>query len=777
MALPRSRVTLRVRLGRITVQSTAGNLLSDCFSTDTNCLWRCCRPMWAPLTTGLEFRKAKWGCSWMKDARYSCTIRFGPFEADLETAELRKAGTKLALQVQPFQVLAILLKHPGKLVTREQLQSQVWPKDTFVDFDHALNTAITKIRLVLGDDAEHPTYIDTLPRRGYRFIAKVETPRTEPPECGATGGSGRAPRHGWLSAIAASAAACLLFTLVAWLLTRNPSTPAPIEVVPLVTLHGFQGFPAFSPDGNQVAFAEYEENSGAERVPENGAAVYTTLIGGDRPLRLTAKSDVCCPTWSPDNRRIAFMRFLKEGFTINVISALGGAEKTLYTAPSGLRGMCARLDWSPDGKWLAFPNPATHELRARIALISLDDLSVQPLTSPAAQEYDCEPAFAPDGLRVAFERGSVGGLAKDLFVVPVSGAEPRRLTFDNSRGGYPAWTQDGADIVFSSNRGGPMNLWRISANGGSPQPVAGVSAPARGASILRKGNLLAYEHVSWTTGIWRISLRDQTHSAGGATSVTSARGMTNGRPSISPDGKKVVFESDRMGFSDIWYCDISDSSCSQLTSLHGTAGTARWSPDGQRIAFEFQSQHYYDVYVLEVADGRPRRLVTFPEGDNGAPNWSRDGKWIYFYSSHEEGPLQLWKVPFQGGLPVRVTRNGGVYAAESHDGRFVYFSKMEQPGIWRISLDGGKEQRILDQPEGWRWYNWALAPGGIYFVSQVDDEKSKIEFFEFATRRRTLIDTADKLGFGLALAPDGKSLLYDRTESEDYEITLVKNFH
>ena len=729
------------------------------------------------LTVGLEFRNAKWGCSWMKDARYSCTVRFGTFEADLETAELRKAGTKLALQVQPFQVLAILLKHPGELVTREQLQSQVWPKDTFVDFDHALNTAITKIRLVLGDDAEHPTYIETLPRRGYRFIATVETPCAEPAEFAPKDASDRTPRHGWLSAIAAAVAACLFFTLVAGRLTRNSSSSATIEVVPLVALHGFQGYPAFSPDGNQVAFAEYEVNSGAERVPENGAAVYTTLIGGDRPLRLTTKSDVCCPTWSPDNRRIAFMRFLKDGLTINVISALGGAEKTLYTVPSQLRGMCARLDWSPDGRWLAFPNPATHELSARIALLSLDDLSVKPLTSPDAQEYDCEPAFAPDGLRVAFERGSVGGLAKDLFVVPVSGGEPRRLTFDNSRGGYPAWTQDGADIVFSSNRGGPMNLWRISANGGLPQPVAGVSAPARGPSIPRKGNLLAYEHVSWTTGIWRISLRDQTHSVGDPTSVTSARGMINMRPSISPDGKKVVFESDRMGFSDIWCCDIGDSDCSQLTSLHGTAGTARWSPDGQRIAFEFQSQHYYDVYVLEVADGRPRRLVTFPTADNGAPNWSRDGKWVYFYSSHEEGPLQLWKVPFQGGLPVRVTRNGGVYAAESNDGRSVYFSKMEQPGIWRISLNGGKEERVLDEPEGWRWYNWALAPGGIYFVSQVADQKSKIEFFGFATRRRTLVDTVDKLGSGLALAPDGKSLLYGRTESEDYEITLVKNFH
>ena len=704
----------------------------------------------------------------MKNEGDSCTIRFGPLEADLDTAELRKAGTKLALQVQPFQVLAVLLKHPGELVTREELQSQVWPKDTFVDFDHALNTAITKIRLVLGDDAEHPTYIETLPRRGYRFIATVETPRTKPPEHGAAGALDRTPRHGWLSAIAVSVAACLLLTLVGWRISRNLSSSPSIEVVPLVALHGYQGSPVFSPDGNQVAFAEYEEN--------NRGAIYTTLIGGDKPLRLTEKSEVCCPTWSPDSRQIAFMRFLKDGFTINVISALGGTEKTLYTAQSGIRGWCLRLDWSPDGKLLAFSEPRA-ELNPRVALISLDDLSVRPLTSPAGQEYDCEAAFSPDGSRVAFERGTVGGQSRDTYVMPITGGGPRRLTFDNSWGGFPAWTQDGSEIVFSSNRGGPMNLWRVSANGGPPRPVAGVSAMATAPSISRKGNQLAYEHDTRTTGIWRIRLRDQTHSVGHPTSVTTARGMTNIRPSISPDGKKIVFESDRMGFTDIWYCDSDGSNCTQLTSLHGTAGTARWSPDGHRIAFEFQSQRYYDVYVLEVPDGRARRLVTFPDGDNGAPNWSRDGQSIYFYSSHEKGPLQLWKIPYQGGTPVRVTKNSGVYAAESDDGRFLYFSKMEQPGVWRMPLGGGEEERVLDQPDGWQWYNWALAPGGIYFVTDIDNEGSKIEFFDFAKHKRTLIDTVDKQQFGLALTPDGKSLLYSRNESEDYEIMLVKNFH
>lgn len=102
-------------------------------------------------------------------------IRFGLFEADLRELELRKRGVKVKLQGQPFQVLAILLRRPGETVTREELRSEVWPADTFVDFDHSLNTAINKIREVLGDSASNPHYVETVPKRGYRFIAVVES--------------------------------------------------------------------------------------------------------------------------------------------------------------------------------------------------------------------------------------------------------------------------------------------------------------------------------------------------------------------------------------------------------------------------------------------------------------------------------------------------------------------------------------------------------------------------------------------------------------------------
>ena len=485
------------------------------------------------------------------------------------------------------------------------------------------------------------------------------------------------------------------------------------------------------------------------------------------------------PTWSPDGRQIAFMRFLKNGFSINLISALGGAEKTLFNSQfaeqAGFPGrMCDHMDWSPDGKWLAFGGPLDVKYN-RLTLLSLDDLKVKSLTFPEQGDYDCEPAFSPDGRSIAFERGSIGGLGRDLFVKPTIGGELRRLTFENAWGGVPTWTQDGKEIVFPSSRGGLLNLWRIPANGGLPQPVAGIGPVAFAPSIPRRGNLLAYVHSSVNSGIWQIRLSDETHPLGPATRLITSRGHVNWRPSFSPDGKKVVFESDRLGYSDIWSCNSDGSNCAQLTSLHGTAGTARWSPDGNHVVFEFQSKHFYEIYVIDLPDGRPRLLPTFPKSDNGAPNWSRDGKWIYFYSTDENGVFQLWKVPFEGGTPVRLTSNGGVYAIESEDGRFLYFAKVDQPGIWRMPLNGGDDEKILDQPESWA--TWALARRGIYFLDRTNNGTARIEFFDFTTHKRTLIGDVDKPTFGLALSPDGRSLLYTRNEFEDYEIMLVRNFH
>jgi DNA-binding winged helix-turn-helix (wHTH) protein len=183
-------------------------------------------------------------------------VRFGVFEADLQTGELHKNGMKVPLQGQPFQVFAILLDRSGELVTREELRKRVWPKDTFVDFDHALNTAITKIRVALGDDADNPRFVQTLPRRGYRFIGSVDQPGPQlPPPTAPKGRLGKVTKRSWLGL---GTVASIIAGLGIWHFFEFPATwfsasPA-LKSIPLTTYPGLQCCPSFSPDGNEVAF-------------------------------------------------------------------------------------------------------------------------------------------------------------------------------------------------------------------------------------------------------------------------------------------------------------------------------------------------------------------------------------------------------------------------------------------------------------------------------------------------------------------------------------------
>jgi len=708
--------------------------------------------------------------------RPSRIVRFGLFEANLETKELWRRGIKVPLQGQPFQVFAILLEQSGQLVTREVLRQRVWPKDTFVDFDHALNTAITKIRLALGDDADNPRFVETLARRGYRFIASADIPSIAAPPVSKERLGALTVKVRW---ILLGAMLLIAFLSVGvWRIVRiHKQAKRPVAVVPLVGLTRLESKPAFSPDGNQVAFTVGGmENPG----------IYTTMVEGERTLRLTSNLGDSCPRWSPDGRQIAFFRTSREGVAILVIPAFGGTEHRVYSGPAGF--FHRALDWSPDGKVLAFTESDADKTHSWIGLLSLENHATWRLTFPSDQEVDYGPAFSPDGSTVAFIRGSVAGVVADLYVVPAAGGTPKRLTNDNTwLWPPPTWTPDGRDIVFSSARGGLFSLWRISASGGTPSPTIGGGVGGISPSISPKGDQLVYQQVSDVERyIWRLDLRDEKHRLASPKLVISEKGW-KGRPHFSPDGKRIAFESWRSGYMEIRACDSDGSKCSELTSLRGAATAARWSPDGRYIAFEFRPKEHSEIYLLKVDGAVARLLPTLPGADNGGPNWSRDGKWIYFYSDRNGGPFQIWKTRVDGGVPVQVTKSGGLFSTESEDGRFLYYSKLGVPGIWRMPLSGGEETHVLGQPyreftmlSGGAfiaWWDWALARNGIYFLNIGSYYNATIEFFDFATHKITPIWTLTKSpGFGLSLSADGRSILYVQNEVQQSSIMLIKNF-
>jgi Tol biopolymer transport system component/DNA-binding winged helix-turn-helix (wHTH) protein len=698
-------------------------------------------------------------------------IRFGVSELDLQTGELRRNGLRVKLQDQPFQILAMLLERPGNVVTREELRARLWPADTFVDFEHSLNAAIKRLRDALGDSAETPVFIETLPRRGYRFLIPISGNGTS---VGAeVTQSGPLQRGNWsrrlpfvLVALAALIATAYVVKQEKWISSSRPLVALPLpKVVPFTSFPGRETDSAFSPDGKQIAFVRDED-------PDTGtdSNVYVKLIGGEKPLRITQGAGrVCCPTWSPDGRYIAFNRCSGGPSGAYLVPSLGGPERNLTG-----RSACIGLSWSPDGRFLAFPNKASAGDPWRIWVFSLDTTEERPISSPPANIIgDHQPAFFSDSKSVAFRRISSPHVT-DLYLASIDGGGDKRLTFDKTLVDGMAWTPDGKSIVFASHRSGDMSLWRIPVSSGTPErlPVSGTNAshPA----ISRQGDKLAYTTGFTHPNIWELNLNTSGRAILPAKPLIVSS-MLDISPQFSPDGSKITFSSNRSGGSEIWIANADGSDLIQLTSLNVLSGTPRWSPDGRFIAFDSRPADHSHIFVIPAVGGKPRQL-TDGDFEESVPNWSRDGRWIYF-TSNRFGVWQLFKAPWQGGEPLQVTRRGGFAAFESTDGSALYYWKDNDYGIWKMSLPNGDERRIL--PIGLDWGQWSVQDNGIYFIDTTQ-VKPTIRFFDFVKKRITSIATVPKsltteVG-AFDVSPDGRSILFLQVEKGG-DIMLVENFH
>ena len=682
-------------------------------------------------------------------------VRFSIFDVNLHTGELRKAGQKVKLQEQPLQVLTALLERPGELVTREELRAKLWAEDTFVDFDHSLNAAIKRLRDALGESAETPIFVETIPRKGYRFIGNVERSIAITPK----------RRHRLLTASATLVVGLVLLVVaLAFLYYRYAPTSkaSPPAIIPIVTNAGEKHTPSLSPDGQHLAFAW---NGGAG--PHY--SIYVKLVGTEEPLRLTRQASTDFnPVWSPDGRYIAFCRIQKGGTGIYTIPALGGAErivrKTLWEydpfMPFWFGG---RLSWSPDGKFLAYSDHPSRGENASIFLLSLDSLEVRKLTSPTRSNGDFNPEISPDGQTLAFVRAF-----HSIYTIAMSGGKEHLLFSNNGSRQGLAWTPDGRALVFTNGYG----LWKISLRGGDPERL---QVGQDGVEPSIRGSRLAYVQRISAFNIWKRRL----HSSGSAESpdklLPSTR-MQSG-PQFSPDGTRIAFESTRSGTNEIWACQSDGSRLMQLTNFSPSeAGTPRWSPDGQQIVFDGFPDENADIYVVDSQGGAPRKLTKEPSNEN-VPSWSRDGGWIYF-ASDRTGGWEVWKMPSTGGRALQVTRHGGFAAFESPDGKFLYYAKSELPGLWRIPTNGGEEVEVISSFESGNWGYWAVVDNGIYYLDLT--AKPRIAFFDITTHRSTpLFDLESGPGkdvAGLAISPDKGTILYTQLDGSSSEIILVENF-
>jgi Tol biopolymer transport system component len=596
--------------------------------------------------------------------------------------------------------------------------------------------------------------------------------------------------HPWFWPLAGLCAALSVSLAVLPLLTkRDDGRQTFLQPEPLTSYHGQELQPSFSPDGSEMAFMWDGEK-------RDNFDIYIKRIGTDMPLRLTTDpAKDFSPAWSPDGRSIAFARLLSPVTCgIYVLPALGGPERKIgETRAPSVFWPHPLIGWLPDGKSLAVtdvedtsePFAKSGYTPASLFLLSAESGQKRRLAShPAGSYVDGGPAIAPSGA-LAFLRVAAAALTSDVYIVRLSSdlmarGEPQRLTSLNQYVSSLAWTPDGTELILASGQWDSSRLSRLRITGTErPRGLEFAPTGANHPVISRQGDL-AYSQTSSDVSIWRAELSSPGHVAGSpAPAIVSTRKEFN--PQFSPDGKRVVFCSDRSGSIEIWVSNIDGSRAMQLTSMRASnTGSPRWSPDGTRIVFESSKEGQNELYVINVTGGEPRRMTKDPAAES-VGSWSRDGRWIYFMSNRG-GTRHIWKIPAEGGTAVQVTRHTGHVAFESPDGKFVYFSERAGEGerngmgaLWRIPVDGGEETQVLPSVT---FLNFAIAKEGIYFIPRGDASgRYSIHFFSFsALKSWPVLQLTGQVSSGLSVSPDGRILLYGQREEPTSDLMLVHNF-
>jgi len=722
--------------------------------------------------------------------------RFGVFEADLRAGELRQNGVKVKLQNQPFQILAMLLERPGEIVTREELNARLWAADTFVDFDNGLNSAIRRLRDALGDSAENPTYVETLGRRGYRFVFPVEKLNAARLNGGnrnpglhvadlvpALESGPRMPQtslaqQSWKVTSAIAIAGCMaLAGLLVWWAGPNRARSMRLAelqrltVVPLTTMPGRVLSPTFSPDGSQVAFA-WDGGSGG-----GGYDLYVKSIGSDNPHPLTHhRSAALSAAWAPDGRNIALLRVAgEEDSGIYLVPPTGGPERKL-TSRAAVRSN-TQISWSPDGKQLAFidhPLTSKQQLFAdetlQLFLLSLDTLERTEVQTGCISTST--PKFSPGGSYLSWVCNQ-GGINSSLWLLRLTdGKQTKLLSWDEGISGV-AWTTDERRIVFSSweNYGA---IWEVAI--ARPTQIERLPVGHDAFDLARKpaGPGLAYVQGTNNVNIWRLDLHASPLQV--RKLVVSSRGQR--APSISPEGSKIAFESDRAGAREVWICDADGSNARQLSNFGiSTTGSPRWSPDGKLIAFNTLVEGEPTIYIVDPHGGIPRKLDIDVRG-NDLPSWSHDGQWIYFVNGEDAGTPTVWKVPSAGGHAIQIAARGAYFPLESPDADYVYFVRNKR--LWQVKPDGSAEQLVAGMPElnsmGDEWFPSKL---GIYFLAREGD-RTVIKLFDVKTKQIRPVFTMDKsaptwIG-GMPVSSDGKYLLFPQVDELSSNLMLIENW-
>lgn len=744
-------------------------------------------------TTLLEFDPA-----FRSAARPRRKVRFGPYEADLSSGELRKGGAKLKIQPQPFNLLSYLLRRHGEVVSRQELQQALWPDDTYVEFNASLNAAIKKLRRAILDDPRNPRYIETLPRTGYRFSYPIEWIEVPAPVHQTHFGSpadaskafepiasasnlespvvipegprtpGRQALMGWLVALLVGIALLAAVYL-------NLTAPAAQQLVrrygisPGVVVGGAGG--VISPDGQHIIYPV--ETDGRRRL-------MLRSLAEEEARELLGTGGAVGGFWAPDSQSVGFAT----DQALRVVSLDALEAVTLCQLP-GADVPFGGGSWSSDGQRIVFSSGALlYEVAAKggePALLFARDGSVRANFT--------DPHFLPAGAGQSLVyTAAVSPFDQVLAVLDLRTGERRAL----GPGSAPVYSPDGHLVYGPANRDDrglmaiPFSLKTLTPTG----PVFAVSERGVRPSVSRDGTLVYLEHPSTPLQmVWRDRQGNLLEPVG-----PPQFGLR--QPALSRVTRHLAATSRESGNSDIWIVGTEGGRAVQLTSDSGIDDGAAWSPDGTRIAFSRQGRAGEGGSILSKAvDGQgDAALIIGASGRVANPDWSLDGRYLV-YSDYSGGPRSdIRYLEFDQGVPSQpqtfLSSAANEYSPKFFPsvGRFlgyvsnqtgrdeVYVARFpEATDVQKVSLNGGRRAR------------WRSDGAELYYVEGTTLVAVPVSVAESGLRfgrPQRLFESADLKAGGYAPSADGRRFVTISTVQETAErgatastLRVVENWH
>ncbi len=634
-------------------------------------------------------------------------LRFNPFTLDLETGELFKEDRPVNLGPQPLKLLAFLANRHGTLVTRDEIREHLWGEDIHVDYEQGISSCIKQIRFALHDEPQEPKFIQTVPRRGYRFVAPVRvdrTPRLDFPTLTSNLSSRGNLRRTVFTVLAVGVAilsARLVLRIPRAVETSLPESFRFTHPTRVTSATGVEDFPTWSPDGRMLSYQSLESGN---------LDIWVKMLGTGDPLDRTAdyEGEDRYPSWSPDGRAIAFWSDRDETEAIYVMPALVG----------GPRKVARNVEPLGPPVWMNRGEELAYLVRDRaLEIVSLESGEIRRIALPGESVRRVEASWSNDGRLVAYlDASSWSSSVHPLLIYNVDKKEVYPVTDGRSEVWSPNWSPDGRRLFFVSDVGGSMDLYqqRVESSGrpdGDPQPIT-TGFEIRRAAFSPDGSKLAYSRGRRVSNLWRIPIPSEGETGWNeATQLTFDQAYL-GDVDLSPDGRWLAVSSDRAGSLDLWVMAVKGGEMRRLTADPEQDWAPRWSPDGERIAFYSNREGNRDIWIASSTGGTPRR-VTRHDAQDYYPAWSPCGRMLAFVSTRS-GNRDIWVVPSEGGDPRQLTLDPDMdlFPRWTPDGTAIVFWKPS--GLWRVSSSGGEPAMLVEGPTAMQ----ALSKDGeeLYFV-------------------------------------------------------------